>query len=296
MSSPVKTSQSHILQVRGVRYYVRTWGQRDRPKLVLLHGWMDMSASFQFLVDALERDWYVLAPDWRGFGLSEWAVNGYWFPDYIADLDVLLRELVPDEPVSVVGHSMGANIAGLYAGARPERVAKLVLLEGFGMPRTVASGAPKRYEKWLDEIADPPNFLSYSSFEDVEERLMGRNPRLTKERAHFLAPHWAKQAPDGSWILRSDPAHKMVNPTLYRLEEAIACWQNIAAPVLWVWGDGKWIRNWLQSNEADLQERRAAFRNLSEITIADAGHMLHHDQPEALAKVLEGFLAGSAAS
>ena len=120
----MKPSQSHILQIRGLRYHMRTWGDPRDPKLVLLHGWMDVSASFQFLVDALRRDWYVIAPDWRGFGLSEWVAGGYWFPDYIGDLEALVAQVSPDAPVSLVGHSMGGNVAGLYAGVRPARVAK----------------------------------------------------------------------------------------------------------------------------------------------------------------------------
>jgi pimeloyl-ACP methyl ester carboxylesterase len=287
----MKPSQSHILQVRGLRYHVRTWGSETARKLVLLHGWMDVSASFQFLVDALRRDWYVIAPDWRGFGLSEWARDGYWFPDYIGDLEVLLRELSPGAPVDLVGHSMGGNVAGLYAGTRPERISKLVLLEGFGLPRTVASGAPNRYEKWLREIVEPPTLKPYASFEEVEERLIKNNPRLTREKARFLAPHWAKRLDSGEIVLNSDPAHKMVNPVLYRVEEAIACWKQITAPVLWVWGDGHWMRKWLKDNEDDMNERRAAFGNPAEHTIADAGHMMHHDQPEALATLLEDFLA-----
>jgi pimeloyl-ACP methyl ester carboxylesterase len=291
----MKPSQSHILQVRGLRYHVRTWGDETDPKLVLLHGWMDVSASFQFLVDALQDDWYVIAPDWRGFGLSEWAPNGYWFPDYIADLEVLLQQLSPDAAVNLVGHSMGGNVAGLYAGIRPDRVSNLALLEGFGLPRTAPTAAPKRFEKWFEEIAHPPSFKPYASFEEVEARLMQNNRRLSRERARFLAPHWAKRLDSGEVMLNSDPAHKMVNPVLYRLEEAIACWKRVTAPVLWVWGDGQWMRQWLKDNPADMEERRAAFASLAEHTIPDAGHMLHHDQPDRLADTLEAFLSGRAA-
>ena len=291
----MKPSQSHILQVRGLRYHVRTWGDEADPKLVLLHGWMDVSASFQFLVDALRGDWHVIAPDWRGFGLSEWAPNGYWFPDYIADLEVLLQQLSPDAAVNLVGHSMGGNVAGLYAGIRPDRVSNLALLEGFGLPRTAPTAAPKRFEKWFEEIAHPPSFKPYASFEEVEARLMQNNRRLSRERARFLAPHWAKRLDSGEVVLNSDPAHKMVNPVLYRLEEAIACWKRVTAPVLWVWGDGQWMRQWLKDNPAAMEERRAAFASLAEHTIPDAGHMLHHDQPERLADTLEAFLSGRAA-
>lgn len=285
----MKPSQSHILNVRGLRYHVRTWGDSSHPQLWLLHGWMDVSASFQFLVDALERDWYVIAPDWRGFGLSEWASGGYWFADYLGDLDVLLHLLAPDRPVNLAGHSMGGNVANLYAGVRPERVRRLALLEGFGLPRTEASGAPARYAKWLDEIADPPAFKPYRSFEEVEQRLMQNNPRLTLDKAHFLAPHWAKRNDSGEVVLVSDPAHKMAHPVLYRLEEALACWRSITAPVLWIWGDGEWMRKWFKTGEEDLAERRAAFGSLTEMQLTDCGHMMHHDQPEALARVLEGF-------
>ena len=95
----MKPSQSLTVPIRGLDYHVRSWGEADAPKLFMLHGWMDVGASFQFLVDALQRDWHVIAPDWRGFGLSEWSADGYWFADYIADLDALLDHFTPGEPV-----------------------------------------------------------------------------------------------------------------------------------------------------------------------------------------------------
>src|SRR6187551_1330955 len=145
----MKPSQSHIHTIRNLRYHVRTWGDLNAPKLFLLHGWMDVSASFQFLVDCLQRAWCVIAPDWRGFGLTEWAHEGYWFPDYYADLEALLDLYQPDSPVFLVGHSMGGNIAATYAGLRPERIAKLATLEGMGLRRSGADAAPDRIVKWL---------------------------------------------------------------------------------------------------------------------------------------------------
>jgi len=183
----MKHSQSHIHTIRNLRYHVRTWGDARSPKLFLLHGWMDVSASFQFLVDCLQRDWYVVAPDWRGFGLTEWARDGYWFPDYYADLDALLDIYEPKAPVSLVAHSMGGNIAGVYAGVRPHRVAKLISLEGFGASRTKPEDAPARFERWLDEVLDPPQFGPYASFDAVAARLKKNNARLADYKALFLA-------------------------------------------------------------------------------------------------------------
>jgi len=286
-----RASHSEFVEIRGLRHHVRTWGDASHRPLWLLHGWMDVSASFQFLVDELAGDYRVLAPDWRGFGLTQWASGGYWFPDYLADLDALLRAFTPEGQVDIVGHSMGGNVANLYAGVRPGRVRRLALLEGFGLPRTAPAAAPERYAKWLDELAEPPTLKPYASLEEVAVRLMRNNPRLPAERARFLAPHWSLPQPDGSFILAGDPAHKLVNPVLYRVEEAMACWQRIEAPVLWVWGDGEWMRKWFRTGEEDLAQRRAAFCSLEEVTLPECGHMMHHDQPAALARVLEAFLA-----
>lgn len=286
----MKSSRSEFLDIRSLRYHVRTWGNPDATKLFLLHGWMDVSASFQFAVDALEHDWFVIAPDWRGFGLSEWTNDSYWFPDYISDLDALLHHFQPYSPAILVGHSMGANVANLYAGIRPDRVGKLVLAEGFGLPPTKPDKAPERYAQWLEENRNPPGLRPYASFDEVIERLKKNNPRITDERAAFLAPHWAEQMPDGSIRLRADPCHKMVNPVLYRIEEAMACWRRITAPVLWLWGDGEWMMKWMKGDKALLDGYRACYRSLHEKTIADAGHMMHHDQPERFAAAIEAFV------
>ena len=116
----------------------------------MLHGWMDVGASFQFLVDALKRDWFVIAPDWRGFGRSEWCPDGYWFVDYLADLEALLDHFSPGEPARVVGHSLGGNVACLFAGIRPARVSRAISLDGFGIPAEGPELAPDKIAKWLD--------------------------------------------------------------------------------------------------------------------------------------------------
>jgi pimeloyl-ACP methyl ester carboxylesterase len=294
-TTTMKPSQSHIHTIRGLRYHVRTWGDARAPKMFLLHGWMDVSASFQFLVDSFAREWYVVAPDWRGFGLSAWAPGGYWFPDYYADLDALLEIYQPDAPAYLVAHSMGGNVATPYAGMRPQRVAKLVSLEGFGMSRTQPAEAPKRYARWLSELHQPPAFKSYASYDEVAARLRKNNPRLTDDKARFLAQHWAKQTAPGVVTLNSDPKHKMVNPVLSRIEELLACWRQITAPVLWVSGADSRATGWRHDTPAQLAERKAAFRNFSEVALDDCGHMMHHDQPARLAGIIEEFLVRPAA-
>jgi len=291
---PAHPSESSFLDIRGLRYHVRRWPHPGARKIVLLHGWMDVSASFQFMVDELRGDWDVYAPDWRGYGLTDWAkADCYWFPDYIADLDFILQEVDAREPVNLVGHSLGGNVASLYAGIRPARVATLVNLEGFGLPQTHAEQAPGRYSLWLDELNERPKLRPYADFAALEERLGAGNPRLGADRAHFLARHWGRQEQDGSVVLRGDPAHKIVNPQLYRYEEALACWREVTAPVLWVEGAESQSIKRMKLDPTQVAERRAAFRNLRYATVPDAGHMLHHDQPQAVAALIEEFLAAN---
>ena len=287
----MRPSESQFMDIRGLRYHVRRWRREGAPKVVLLHGWMDVSASFQFMVDALRQPWDVYAPDWRGYGLTEWSkADCYWFPDYIADLDLLLDSIDRERPASLVGHSLGGNVACLYAGIRPERVARLVNLEGFGLPQTRPEQAPRRYRHWLDELRERPRLRPYENFGELAARLRQGNPRLTAARAEFLATHWGREE-DGKVLLRGDPAHKIVNPLLYRYEEVRAIWQQVSAPVLWVDAAQSDTLERMKMSPAEQAERRAAFRSLRYDTVQDAGHMLHHDQPEAVARLLEPFLA-----
>lgn len=261
----------------------------------MLHGWMDVSASFQFVVDALGSEWHVIAPDWRGFGLSERTSGDcYWFPDYVADLEFILDSVQGEAPAHLVGHSMGGNIALLYAGARPHRIRTVVNLEGLGLHASHAAQAPGRFAQWLDELKAGGSLRDYADRDEVAARLRRNNPRLTVARAAFLAEHWAEPDGRGRFRVAGDPAHRIVNPVLYRVDEAMACWKAITSPALMVLAENTdALRHVGPDREQALEEvwrRFAAVPGAEHATVADAGHMLHHDQPEAVARLIEDFL------
>ena len=284
------SSRSTFIEVRGLRLHVREWGEASHPKLFLLHGWMDASASFQFVVEAFRREWHVIAPDWRGFGLSAWSgADSYWIPDYLGDLEFLIRHYQPEGPLRLVGHSMGGNMACMYAGIRPDRVGWLVNLEGLGLRSGTAEEAPQRYADWLDQLQSPPAFRLYADFAELARRIQRDNPGVSEQRALFLAEHWGQVEGEGV-TLRSDPAHKRINPIPYRLEEMKACWARIQAKVLWIEGSQSKIRERLGLK--GMEERRDCFPQ-AQIHLLDAGHMLHLDQPEALARLIEDFMPPS---
>jgi pimeloyl-ACP methyl ester carboxylesterase len=302
MYQALRASRSEFVPVRNLSYHVRVWGQPSDSvaPLVLVHGWMDEGASWQFVVDALQTERWIIAPDWRGFGhtkLEGPPIDSYWFPDYMADLDVLLDHYAGERKVDLVGHSMGGNVVMLYAGARPERIRRLVNLEGFGMPATKPSQAPGRYAKWMDELKSLHRgelaLKSYADADGVARRLMKTNPRLGEDKALWLARHWARPNAQGQWDILGDAAHKIVNAQLYRVDEVLAAFAAITAPVLSVEASDNQMEQWWEGKYtlAEFHQRLQSVPRLQQARIQEAGHMLHHDQPGQLARLIENFLA-----
>lgn len=294
-----RVSRSEFVPIRHLQYHVRVWGEPAPGKtaLVLLHGWMDVAASYQFVVDALRHDHYVIAPDWRGYGQSAGgAVDNFWFPDYLADLDFLLDHYALGAQVNLVGHSMGGNVAMLYGGVRPERIRRLANLEGFGLPATTPDEAPRRYAKWLDELKQlhrgELDLKAYDSAAGVARRLMKTNPRLGTDKANWLAQHWAQENAQGQWRILGDPAHKVANAQLYRVDEVLAIYRRISMPVLTVEASDSSLDAWWKGKFtlAEYHQRLQAVAQVEIARIDNAGHMLHHDQPELLAALIERFI------
>jgi len=287
---PLRIPRHEERIVRGVKHHLTCWGPPSEAPILLLHGYLDCGATWQFLADCLPEDWSLVAPDWRGFGGSGWAPGGYWFPDYLADLDELLEALVPGRRACVIGHSMGANVAALYAGVRPQRLSWLVNLEGVGLPRVSPELAPSRYEQWLDELRAPLRINQYESVEQLARILRQRNPRLPGDRAEFIARAWSRSvdasAPEVT--LTFDPRHRHVNPVLYRLEEAQACWARVEIPMLLIAGGHSGHLERRQA-EGGADRLRELFRELSIVTLSGAGHMMHHEAPEGVARCVLEF-------
>jgi len=287
----MRASRSEFLPIRGLRYHLRHWGEPEAPRLYLLHGLLDVSASMQLLVDELRQDWHIIAPDWRGCGLTEWPQDGYWFPDYIADLDAIVSQHSGDAPTCFVGHSLGGHAASLYAGIRPARIARLVILDSLAVPDMPAELAPKRFDRWLKELADPPQNKTYTSFAELAARILHRHQKLTPERAEFVARCWGRENGSGQIELLGDPKHRLRMPTLYRAAESIAIWQQVSAPVLCIDAGDSWLDKMLPAEEK--KQRRAALRQLETVVVPGASHMLHHDHPAETAALIEAFLEKS---
>lgn len=304
---PRRKARQVQTDIRGVSYHLRVWGDPSmvtpsRPPLVMGHGYMDVGASFQFVVDALlhleGETRYIVAPDWRGFGHSRQPdADTFWFNDYLGDLDALLdaSELglyAEQQPIDLLGHSMGGNIVMVYAGVRPTRIRRLINLEGFGLPRNESREAPVRLARWLQELKAPRSLRPYADADGVAARLRENNPRLNTAKSKWLAHEWAEPRSDGRWHILADTPQKNVSPQLYRPEEILACWSRITAPVLWVEGDESDPSRWWGQRypREEFETRLTVVPQVERHVLTACGHMLHHDQPEALAQLIQAFL------
>lgn len=279
---------SRFVRLRGLRFHLRTWGESDKALLVLLHGWLDTSATWSDVGAALGERFHVVIPDQRGYGYSEWPQDGYWFPDYLGDLDALLDHLAPVAPIALVGHSMGGQIASVYAGLRPERISKLAILDSLFLPDMPATKAPKQVGRWLKQLKDAPRAKTYESFEELAERIRIQHPHLSTARALFVAQGWGAAGADGRIRLLADPKHRRDMPMLYRNAESMEIWKGITAPTWFIDGAASAFIKAIPAEEKTA--RRECFKTRHESMIPDAGHMLHFDAPDALADALLAML------
>ena len=281
-------SRGERLRVRHLTYAIRRWGNPSARPLVLLHGVQDCAATFQFVVDALAQSWNVIAPDWRGHGHSDRAPRDYWIHDFLADLDTLLDELLPEVAIDIVGHSMGGNIGGLYAGLRPDRVRRLVSLDGFGpLVDRVPVNMREALSSFLQPLPGPG--AGYASLDEVAERLVRANHRLPPEKAAFLAEHSTTRDPDGRYRWLFDRSIRSSSPTLHTVAEWGDVWAGATMPVLWI-ASGDIRPNAPYFGSQAFAERHQLLPHAVTRQLTDTGHNLHHDRPSEVAALIEEFL------
>jgi pimeloyl-ACP methyl ester carboxylesterase len=275
----------------GLRYHLLEWGHDSTfdHTVVLLHGFLDLNWCWQPVVEAgLQGLFHVVAPSMRGHGDSDWVGPGgyYHFADYLADLEDLLRQ-VGRARVSLVGHSMGGSVAAYFAGTFPERIFKLVLLEGMGPPLGLQTG-PERTATWIREWSQARGRApsSLESIADAAARIRRHDPMVSVEEAERLARHATRLNTAGQLIWKHDPIHLTTAPYGFEVTVAERFWCAITCPTLLV--DGAQSSFHLPLD--DLDRRRLAFAHAESVTLEGAGHMMQRHRPRALAELLTRFL------
>ncbi len=284
----VKPSRLAIYDIRDAAYAVRSWGPESGRPLVLLHGTRDTSATFQFLVDALQGPWRIVAPDWRGHGQTRAAHYG-WFHDYLVDLDRLLQILFADRPVDLIGHSLGGNVATVFAGLRCERIRHVVSLDAFGTLPPQHAQFPELLLGWLRRVEVRPPATRYESIEQMARRLCAANRRLDWDKALFLAIHTSRASPAGGFEWQFDSFQRRSMPTFHSLAEWLSCWRRITARQLWVAAEEE-LPGTVRADPQSFALVREQLAAQSLVVLADTGHNIQHDAPGPLAALIEAFL------
>lgn len=292
MDSPAALSPtSHFFTSLRTRLHYVDWGNRSAPTLILVHGGSDHARSWDWTARALARDYHVIAPDLRGHGDSGWSIQGsYLMADMVYDLAQFIDQF-GQEQVTLVGHSLGGSIALRYAGTFPDRVNKLVAIEGLGLSPSASKeepdqAAPDLWQQWIrsrQRRAGRP-LRRYPTLEAAIARMRERNDYLSAEQALHLTAHGVNRNEDGSFSWKFDPYLKSMPPQGSGDNDLPQFWSRITCPVLLCLGLNSWASNPVKDGRA------AHFQNARLVEFADAGHWLHHDQFDRFIDEVQAFL------
>jgi pimeloyl-ACP methyl ester carboxylesterase len=283
------------VEANGVTHFVVTFGEavEAHRTIVCAHGFLDHAFGFEPLARHLvPRGFALVAFDFRGHGRSGWVPRGgyYHFADYVADMDALLPQIAPPRP-HLLGHSMGGTASGLFAGARPEAIDKLVLLEGLGPPESELEDAPRRMRAFLDEVKKVrERGLDYagrpiSGVEDALARMRRVHPDLGDDPGLFLAEKATRELADGARVFRYDPLHRTTSPMPYRFDHHATLLREVRAETLLVYGSRGY-----RLPEDEERRREATLRACRRVVIEGAGHMMHWTHAREVADAIEAHL------
>jgi len=279
--------ESRYYESQRLRLHYAAWGSQGKPPLILIHGGRDHCRNWDRVAAALQDRYTIYAPDLRGHGDSAWALGGmYSLPEFVLDTATLVARL-GDGPLTIIGHSLGGAIALQYAGIFPERVLRVVAIEGLGPPTLEHRPAHVRMREWIDHMHEMERRepRRYESVEAATRRMLEANPHLTPEMAHYLTLHGTSRNDDGTLSWKFDNYVRIRSPYEFNLEDAQDIWARITAPVLLIKGSESW------APDPEKSGRAATIANYRSVTIEDAGHWVHHDQLDRFLEVTTEFLS-----
>ncbi len=274
---------SHYYYSHRLKLQFWDWGQEGKPALLLVHGGLDHARNWDWVARSLREHFHVYAMDLRGHGNSAWAPGAsYSIPEHVLDISTLVDLLSRDGPLYVIGHSLGGVLTLVYAGVYPDRVRKVIAIEGLGFPAShrIHKPAPERLRAWIEDVrkigelrnVERPDPRSYPSLEAAAERMKEANPHLSDEVARHLTLHATNWNADGSLSWKFDNYVRSLPPFGHSVEDLSATFSRITCPVLLFWG----LESWLPDPEAD--GRVSAIKNHRLVKVPGAGHWVHHDR------------------
>jgi pimeloyl-ACP methyl ester carboxylesterase len=286
---PGPTSRHYFSQ--RLRLHYVDWGNPEAPPLLLVHGGRDHCRNWDWVADALRKDWHIICPDLRGHGDSQWSPDGnYSMSAYIYDLAQLVHQQAL-APVTVISHSLGGNISLRFAGIYPEQMRKLVAIEGLGpSPKAIAERGhtpmDRRMREWIDEQRKLSGRLPrrYASIEDAFKRMQEENKHLSAEQARHLTQQGVNQNEDGTYSWKFDNYVRAWPPYDMSHDDIEQLWSRIVCPTLLVYGKESWASN------PQRDGRLNHFKTAKVVEFDNAGHWVHHDRLAAFVDTVKEFI------
>lgn len=269
-----------------VTLHYNVWGDGSKPPMLLIHGGQDHSRNWDFVAARLADRYTIYAPDLRGHGDSGWAIGGmYSIPEFTLDIANLASTI--EGPLTVIGHSLGGAIALQYAGTIPEKVDRLVSIEGWGPPEMPHVLAHHRMREWIQHMNDVERRQPrrYKTLDDATKRMMEANPHLKPDMARHLTEHGSHVNEDGTYSWKFDNYVRIRSPYVFNVEDAMIIWSQIDCPTLLIKGSESWAVDPDKTGRADV------INGHETVIIEKAGHWVHHDQLDTFMSHVERFLA-----
>lgn len=267
------------------------WGEATAPPLVLVHGGRDQKRSWDRVAARLAKTYRVIAFDLRGHGQSDWVSDGdYGVMDHVYDLTSLVDALKL-ERFTLLGHSLGGNITLRFTGLFPDRIEKLIAIEGLGpSPKMLverqSQPLTERLNNWIEQrrsLSDRgPRVMS--DLAEAKGRMKAAFSHLPDDLIHHLTETGLKTNSDGTVSWAYDPAGMGRSPADISHDDFVELWTKITCPTWLVYGANSWA-----SNPAE-DGRARHFQKATVTLIKDAGHWLHHDQFDDFMDQLDSFL------
>jgi pimeloyl-ACP methyl ester carboxylesterase len=291
MPKEIHGPTSHSYFSQRLRLHYVDWGNADAPPLLLIHGGRDHCRNWDWVAQALRKDYHIVAPDLRGHGDSQWMIGGsYAISEYVYDIAQLLHQ-TKLTPIKIIGHSLGGAITLRYAGLYPDTVKKVVAIEGMGPPphrdpEEQEKTTAERLDRWIQQLRDLSGRTPrrYTTLEEAWQRMQAANPHLTPEQARHLTIHGVNQNEDGTYSWKFDNYIRATPPFTMPREAAAELWAAIDCPTLLIHGTDSWAKDPRSDGRADI------FKDVRVEEFKDAGHWVHHDQLDGFLKLVKEFL------
>src|SRR4051794_3205795 len=281
---------SHFFYSHRLKLQFWDFGGEGKPSLVLVHGGLDHARNWDWVARDLCRDYHVYALDLRGHGNSAWAPGAmYSIAEYVLDLSALL-DVIGEFPIYLIGHSLGGVLVMHYAGIYPDRVRKVVNIEGLGFPAGHRIHAPysERLRRWVEQVRETEKRepRPYPDIPSAIARMKEANPHLSDEQARHLTLHGTNWNSDGSLIWKFDNYARVFPPYGHDMEDVRELIGRITCPVLLFWGEES------QMPDPSKDGRLSWIPNAKLVRATGAGHWLHHDRLDLFLEETRRFLTG----